>query len=207
MLVIVGVGVVSLRGAPLPPSVPCTQDFKSFVGLGRVLRCVVPVQGGRIVRVVVVCRFQGAETDTEKLAQAEQLFQAVLCELRAVGQGHPKLVLDDFNVEPSMIHCLVEGIAEGSWIDFTEQLSAGGGNLPAPTCKNVWDSVGTRRDFILGCPSAFAPCSDCWVDDKRWLKPHFSVRAENLGRWSALMNKNRTFSPHDLHAGSSVGQD
>ena len=34
-----GVGIVSLKGAQLVHAVPCAHDFKSLVGLWRVLRC------------------------------------------------------------------------------------------------------------------------------------------------------------------------
>ena len=174
-----------MKGAPLFHAVPSTHDFKALVSLGRVLRCVIPVGRGRIVHVVVVCGFQGADGDPEKLTRTEHLFQAVMCELRVVGEGYPQLILGDFNVEPSKIPSLVKGISEGYCIDFSETLSASKGNLPAATCKNVWDSVGTRRHFILGNPAAFAACTDCWVDEGRWLKPHLSVRA-NLGYWAVV---------------------
>ena len=84
---------------------------------------------------------------------------------------------------------MVKGISEGSWFEFEEQFSA------ALTCKNVWDSVGTRGDFVLGTPSAFAACTGCWIDVERWFKPHFSVRVNlDVGRWSASVVKNKTFT-------------
>ena len=56
--------------------------------------------------------------------------------------------------------------------------------------------VGTRRDFVLGCPSAFAACTGSWVDDTRWFTPHFSVRVSfDLGRWTACVTEHRTFTP------------
>ena len=108
-----GVGLVSLKGAPLFHAVPSTHDFRVWVGLGRVLRSVVPVGRRCVFHVVVVYGFQGADCDPEKLARTEQLFQAVLCELRIVGDGHPHLLLGDFNIEPSKIPCLAKGISEG----------------------------------------------------------------------------------------------
>ena len=135
-----GVGLVGLKGAPLFHAVPSTHDFRVWVGLGRVLRSVVPVGRGCVFHVVVVCGFQGADSDPEKLARIEQLFQAVLCELRVGGDGHPHLLLGDFNIEPSKIPCLAKGISEGLLVDFAEKFSASRGNLPARTCKNVWDS-------------------------------------------------------------------
>ena len=134
--------------------------------------------------------------DPEKLTRTDQLLQAVLCELKVVVDGHPHLVLGDFNIEPSKIPCLAKGISEGSLVDFSEQFAACRGNLPAPTCKNIWDSVGTRRDFILGNPAAFAACTGCWVDECRWSKPHFSIRTVlDTGRWTSYVTKATTFTP------------
>ena len=122
---------------------------------------------------MVVYGFQGADCDPEKLTRTDQLFQAVLCELRVVDEGHPHLILGDFNIEPSKIPFLAKGISEGLLVEFAEQFSASRGNLPAPTCKNIWDSDGTWRDFILGNPAAFAACTGCCVDENRWFRPHF----------------------------------
>ena len=119
-----GVGLVSMKGAPLSHAVACTHDFRTWVGCGRVLRTVVPVGMGRIVHVVVVYGFQGADCDPEKLTRTDQLFQAVLCELRVIDEGHLHLVLGDFNIEPSKIPCLAKGISEGSLVDFSEQFAA-----------------------------------------------------------------------------------
>ena len=79
-----GVGLVSLRSAPLFHAVHSTHDFRVWVRLGRVLRSVIPVGKGRVVHVVVVYGFQGADGDPEKLTRTDQLFQAVMCELRVV---------------------------------------------------------------------------------------------------------------------------
>ena len=81
-------------------------------------------------------------------------------------------------------------------VDFEHHFSASRGVLAAPTCKNVWDSEGTRRDFVLGNSAAFAACTGCWVDESRWFRPHFSVWASlDVGRWSAHVTKARTFTP------------
>ena len=191
-----GVGLVSLRGAPLLRATSATHEFREWVRFGRVLRSVISVGSGRVVHVVVVYGFQGADVDREKLARTEQLFQAVMCELRVVGDGHPYLLLGDFNIEPSKIPCLAKRISEGLIVDFEHHFSASRGDLAAPTCKNAWDSEGTRRDFIFGNPAAFAACTGCWVDGSRWFKPHFSVKAcLEVGSWSAHVTKARTYTP------------
>ena len=112
-----GVGLVSLKRAQLFHAVPSTHDFRVLVGLGRVLRSVIPVGRGRVVHVVVVYGFHLPDCDPEKLAHTEQLFQAVLCELRVVGEGHPQLLLGDFNVEPSKVPCLAKGVSEGFFVE------------------------------------------------------------------------------------------
>ena len=50
----------------------------------------------RIVHVVVVYGYQGADSDSDKLSVTDLLFQAVLCELSVVGQGHPPVNLARF---------------------------------------------------------------------------------------------------------------
>ena len=71
-----GVGVVSLRGAAISLPSIATVGFSEFFQLGRVLRCHLPVSGGRVVHVVVVYGFQGASTDPEKLRLTEKLLDA-----------------------------------------------------------------------------------------------------------------------------------
>ena len=82
-----GVGVVSLRGAPISLPTFATVGFSEFFQLGRFLRCHLPVSGGRVVHHVVVYGFQGASTDPEKLRLTEKLLDAVLCELAVVVSG------------------------------------------------------------------------------------------------------------------------
>ena len=49
---------------------------------------------------------------------------------------------------------------------------------------------------MLGNLAAFDACTDCWVNEARWFKPHFPVRAIlEVGRWSAYVTKARTFTP------------
>ena len=61
--------------------------------------------------------------------------------------------------------------------------------MPAPTSKNVWDSLDNRRDVVLCSPSG------CRVDGERWFRPQFSVWASlDLGRWSASATIHKTFT-------------
>ena len=107
-------------------------------------------------------------------------------------------------MEPSKIPCLVEGISESSWIDFYDQFFAGRGNLPAFTCKNIWDSYWNPQGLCdLTCPSASAACTGRWVDDTRWFKPPFSVGVGfDLGRWTACVTKQKTLPRSGLRSGS-----
>ena len=53
MLVNAGVGVVSLRGAPLALPTFVTAQFKSFFDCGRAVRCLLPLASGRFLTSVV----------------------------------------------------------------------------------------------------------------------------------------------------------
>ena len=48
---------------------------------------------------MVLCGYQGSDTDAEQLALTEQLFDAALAELAVVARGSPCLLAGDFNVE------------------------------------------------------------------------------------------------------------
>ena len=63
-----GVGVVSLRGAPLSLPTFATSQFKRFFDCGRAVRCTVPLGSGRFMHLVVLYGFQGADSDAEQLA-------------------------------------------------------------------------------------------------------------------------------------------
>ena len=60
-----GVGVVSLRGAPLALPTFATALFKSFFDYGR---CLLPLASGRFLHLCVLYGYQGADTDAEQLA-------------------------------------------------------------------------------------------------------------------------------------------
>ena len=74
-----GVGVVSLRGAPLALPTFVTAQFKSFFDCGRAIRCLLPLASGRFLHLCVLYGYQGADTDPEQLALTDQLFDAALC--------------------------------------------------------------------------------------------------------------------------------
>ena len=101
-----GVGVVSLKGAPLALPACATAQFRAFFDRGRVVRCTLPLGTGRFMHLVVLYGYQGAATDPEQLALTDQLFDAALAELSVVARGQPCLMVGDFNVEPTNIPCL-----------------------------------------------------------------------------------------------------
>ena len=80
-----GVGVVSLRGAPLALPSFASAQFKSFFDCGRALRCLLPIASGRFLHLFVLYGYQGADTGSEQLALTDQLFDAALGELHVVG--------------------------------------------------------------------------------------------------------------------------
>ena len=182
-----GVGVISLRGAPLALPTFATAQFKRFFNYGRAVRCLLPLASGRFLHLCVLYGYQGADTDLEQLALTDQLFDAALGELYAAALGQPCLLVGDFNLEPTKIPCLAKGISAGLWVDFGEAWSIAAGLQPAPTCKRDWTAAGgRRRDFILGCPLAAAALLSCCVQPDRWIAPHLAVRALfDYGRWDA----------------------
>ena len=82
-----GVGIVSLRGAPLSLPVCATAQFKAFFDCGRVVRCTLSLGAGRFMHVVVWYGYQGADSDPEQFALTYQLFDAALGELSVVARG------------------------------------------------------------------------------------------------------------------------
>ena len=62
-----GVGVVSLRSAPLSLPTFATAQFERFFHCGRAVRCMVPVCG-RFLHLVLLYGYQGADREAEKLA-------------------------------------------------------------------------------------------------------------------------------------------
>ena len=122
-----GVGVISLRGAPLSlPSIASVQ-FQRFFDCGRTVRCVLPLGAGRVMHLVVLYGYQVADRDSERLALTDQLLDAALGELGVVAREQPCLFVGDFNVEPTKIPCLAKGIMAGLWVD-----------LEASCCCYLW---------------------------------------------------------------------
>ena len=116
-----------------------------------------PLGGGRFLNLVVLCGYQGADTDAEQLALTEQLFDAAFAELGVVAWGSPCLLAGDFNVEATKIPL------PGLWV---------------VTCKRGWVSTGgSRRDFLVGRLLTAAAVLSCSVCAGRWLQPHFAIAA------------------------------
>ena len=91
-----GVGVVSLRGAPLSLPTFATAQFKRFFDCGGAVRCMVPLGSGRFMHLVVLYGFQGADSDAEQLSLTQQVFDAALGELSVVSRGQPCLLVGGF---------------------------------------------------------------------------------------------------------------
>ena len=143
--------MVSLRSAPISMPFIATVGFSNFFQLGRVLRCHLPVAGGRVVHLVVVYGFQGASTDSEKLRLTEKLLDAVLCELAVVASGQPCLLVGDLNIESERIPCLLKGLMAGHWFDLQSSWAAASGVPPLPSCCWSFGSCGrgSRRVVVL----------------------------------------------------------
>ena len=136
-----GVGVVSLRGAPLTLPICATAQFKAFFDCWWVVRCTLPLGAGRFMHFVVLYGYQGAVSDPEQLALTDQLFDAALAELSVVARGHPCMMVGDFNVEPTKIPCLAKGISAGLWVDLEGSWALATGKQPSSTCMREWGST------------------------------------------------------------------
>ena len=152
-----GVGVVSLRGVPLSlPALAIAVSFRSSMLKGGWLGDILPLAKGRIVHLVVICGFQGASTDFEKLRLAEKLLNSVLCELAVVGSGQPRLTAGDVNLELARVPGLQKGIMAGHLFDLQASWAAAAGLDPALTCKQVFGATsGSRREFLPWVFSGF----------------------------------------------------
>ena len=186
-----GVGVVSLRGAPLSLPSFATAQFQRFFYCGGAVRCLLPLGRNRFLNLVVLFGYQGADADAEQLALTDQLFDAAFADLAVVARGSLCLLVGDFNVEPTKIPCLSKGISAGPWVDLDAAWSAAQGRQPLVKCKRSWDSSGgSRRDFLVGCPLATAALFSCSVSSCRWLQPHFAVSAVfDCDRWSSQVTQ------------------
>ena len=186
-----GVGVVSLKGAPISMPSFATSAFRQFFDLVRLVRCVLPLGLGRVMHLVVVYGYQGAEDDAERLSLTNQLFDAALGELAVISRGQPCVLAGVFNIEPTKIPCLLKGIMNGLCFDLQGAWSIASRVDAGVTCKKDWTIAGgTRRDFILGCHLATAALGCCWVDSSRWVLPHFAVVASfQEDRWSAKVTQ------------------
>ena len=181
-----GVWVFSMRGAPLSLPTFATAQFIRCFDNGRAIRCMQPPRAGGFMHLVVLYGYQGADTDAEQLALAEQLFDATLCEVVVVAWRQPCQIVGDFNVEPTKILCLAKGISAALWVDLERAWALASGRQPAVTCKRTWDSTGGRRtDFMVGCTLAAAAVTSCAVVPDRWIGPHLAVRTHfECTRWT-----------------------
>ena len=127
-----------------------------------------------------------AEEDSDQLLLTDKLLQAVLAEAQVVSVGQPLLIAGDLNADPAVIPCLAKGISAGRFVHLALAFSRGTGAAPAATCRfSLEGGAGTRRDFLVGCPNAFAASNACFVTDT-WLTPHFSENARfRTDAWKA----------------------
>ena len=82
MLVMLGLGAISMRGAPFALPTFATVQFKRFFDCGLAVRCMLPLGAGGFMHLVVLYGYQCADTDAKQLALTEQLFDAALGELQ-----------------------------------------------------------------------------------------------------------------------------
>ena len=118
-----------------------------------------------------------ADADAEQLALTEQLFDAASGELGVVARGQPRMLVGDFNVEPTKIPCLAEGISAGLWL-WLVRFSL----LP------LVGVLGSR--LVVVCTLAAAAVSSCRVEPDRWIAPHLAVGANfDCVRWTCKVTQ------------------
>ena len=131
------------------------------------MRTTLPTAQGGVVHLFVVCGFQGAEEDAEKLQLTDRLLQAVLAEAQVVCVGQPMQIAGGLNADPAVIPCLAKGISAGRYVDLALAYSLGAGLTPDVTCRfSREEGTGSRRDFFVGCPNALAASHACYVTDR-----------------------------------------
>ena len=62
--------------------------------------------------------FQGSDGDVAQFELTNQLFDAVLGEFAVVARQQLMILVGDFNVEPTQIPCLSNGISARLWVDL-----------------------------------------------------------------------------------------
>ena len=189
--------------APLSLTTFATAQFKRFFDCVRAVRCMLPLERGRFLHLLVLYGYQGADREAEQLALTDQLLDAALGELACVAREQPCLLVGDFNVEPTKIPCLAKGVMAGLWVDLEASWALASGGAPGVTCKQDFESsVGSRLDFMVGCPRVAAAVSGCGVLTDRWVVPHFAFRSSfDYSRWFTRVSLPVRHSPCGLPLG------
>ena len=154
--------------------------------MGWALRTTLPTGKGGVVHLFVVYGYQEAEQDADQLFLTDKLLQAVPAEAQVVCIGQPTLIAGDLNADLVVIPCLAEGISACRFVDLALAYSRGAGltlDVTRRFCRE--EGTGSRRDFFVGCPNAFAASEACFVTDLCFTL-HFSVVARlRIDAWMA----------------------
>ena len=177
-----GVGVVSLKGAPLALPTFASAQFQRFFDCGGAVGACFPMGWGRFLNLVVLYGYQGSDTDVEQRALTEQLFDAALADLAVVARSSPCLPAGDFNVEPTR----VKGSRLGSGLTWMlPGLMLRVSRLRLRVNVVVSLLVVVVGIFLVGCPLAAAAFLSCSVSASWWLQPLFALStAFDCDRWS-----------------------
>ena len=192
-----GVGVVSMKGAPLTLPTFFTPEFAEFFRLGRAIRVILSLANGIFTHLFVLYGNQGSCDDPHKLALTNKLLEAVIREAKVCGSGQPVVITGDFNVEPSVIPVVAKAMQCSHLVDLEVAFSAGRGEAPSPTCRFDLDGApGTRRDFSW---YALMPLLQV-LGVRFWLiagsgRTMQYVLSLGLGAWSAEVHGVRVSSP------------
>ena len=171
-----GVGVMSMKGAPITLPTFATPEFSEFFRLGRALRVILPLANGIIAHLFVVYGYQGSVDDPHTLSLTNKLLEAVIGEARVCAVGQSVIIAGDLNAEPSNIPVIAKALYSGQLVDLEAAFAAGKNAPPPPppasTCRFDLDGApGTRRDFFLVSPNALSAATGCSVLFDRWFRP------------------------------------
>ena len=174
LVVMLGVGVISLRGAPLSaPLFDIPPEFQEFFRLSRVLFLLVTVVWFIFSLYMVI---KGRRRVLGKLSLTDKLLGDVLAEAHVVCVWVSRclyLVTSMLTLVSSP--CSANGISSGRCVDLALAYSVGAGTEPDMTCRFKLDEyAGSRRNFVVACRNALAASSACLVTDSCFF-PHFDL--------------------------------
>ena len=146
-----GVAIVARNGMTLQRVQPVNEHEQKLVEFKRFVHAAVPVGNGkRVIHVISFYGFSGANQCPKRMAENEEMLNAIFQVLAVLGKV-PILLLGDFNVRLGTS----AAIQRASWMDVCKSCAASqGGAEPDPTCFVRSTSAGSRIDAAFANETA-----------------------------------------------------